>query len=134
MTHNKTPYQSKWDAVGIGASFICAIHCVLLPLFLSSLSFLGIEFLHNTSFEIITISTSLVVGSWALYNGCHKQHHYRWPMIAFIAGMGFLAAALWLKSGPWEMVLKALAAVCIITAHIFNWRYSRSCNHIPVSH
>ncbi|HAL95914.1 MAG TPA: MerC domain-containing protein, partial [Chitinophagaceae bacterium] len=30
-------FRINWDALGISASIACAIHCALLPLFLSSL-------------------------------------------------------------------------------------------------
>jgi MerC mercury resistance protein len=42
----------NWDAIGIGASLACAIHCALLPLFFSSLPLMGINILHNTQFEL----------------------------------------------------------------------------------
>ena len=38
----------NWDALGIGASLACAIHCALLPLFLSSLPLFGTNIINNT--------------------------------------------------------------------------------------
>ena len=42
----------NWDAIGISASIACAIHCALLPLFLTSLPLFGINIIHNLVFEI----------------------------------------------------------------------------------
>jgi len=39
------------DLFGIGASVACAIHCVILLLFLSGLSVFGGNILHNPWFE-----------------------------------------------------------------------------------
>jgi hypothetical protein len=38
----------NWDALGIATSLACAIHCALLPLFLSSLPLFGVNIIENT--------------------------------------------------------------------------------------
>ena len=40
----------NWDALGIGASLACAIHCALLPLFFSTLPLFGINIIHHLGF------------------------------------------------------------------------------------
>jgi hypothetical protein len=127
MKTASTPH-STWDAIGISASLICAIHCILLPLFLSSLPFLGIELLKNVVFEDMTVLISLVVGSWALYLGYRKKHRKSWPVLLFALGMiALLVSNSLFREQPPEKYLKFLAASCIIVAHSFNWKYTQNC-------
>lgn len=124
----KPAYRAKLDAIGIGASLACAIHCILLPIFFTTVPFLGIEWLENSTLEAITVSISLLVGSWALINGYRKHHHYIWPVLTFITGIaGMLVANIAPVSEQTEMILKFFGAGIIITAHGFNWKYSRHC-------
>ena len=48
-------FKMNWDALGISASIACAIHCAILPLFLTSLPVFGIEIINNELFEISMI-------------------------------------------------------------------------------
>jgi hypothetical protein len=62
----------NWDALGITASLACAIHCALLPLFLSTLPLFGINIINNVPFEIFMILLALAIGSYSLYHGWKK--------------------------------------------------------------
>jgi hypothetical protein len=62
----------NWDALGIGASLACAIHCAVLPLVLTSLPLFGINIIHNNFFEYFMIGLASVVGTYALWHG-HKN-------------------------------------------------------------
>ncbi|HVU94686.1 MAG TPA: MerC domain-containing protein [Puia sp.] len=128
----KSSYRWRWDAIGISASMVCAVHCVALPLLVSSLPFLGIELLSNKVFEAVMIGTSLAVGSWALSTGYRRRRRYGWPVALFAMGMFFLLySTLWTIPKNEEIVFKALAAASIITAHAFNWKYGRNCEIGP---
>ncbi len=121
----KLIHHSKWDAIGISASLICAVHCVALPLIFASLSFLGIEILNNFIIESLIITISLLVGSWALYTGFQKHRHF-FLLVIFIVGMMILFSSQFFAGHPRiEIICKAVAASCIITAHILNWKYSK---------
>src|SRR6185295_6719964 len=84
------PGKINWDALGIGASLACAIHCALLPLFLTSLPLFGINILNNISFEIIMIGLAFWIGAYSLYHGYKKHHHSSLPLILFSSGFVFL--------------------------------------------
>ncbi|HTQ63815.1 MAG TPA: MerC domain-containing protein [Puia sp.] len=125
IAETKTNYRSVWDKIGISASLVCAVHCVLLPVFFSTLPFLGIEILENKTIEIIVIATSLVVGSWALFNG-YRHYHKGWFLVIFVFGIIVLVISnTMITRRSWEIVLKAIAAVSIVTAHLYNWKFSK---------
>lgn len=117
----------NWDAFGIATSMACAIHCALLPLFLTSLPLFGVNIIHNRGFEYLMIGVAFSVGSYSLYHG-RKKHHHSWvPLAVFSAGIGFLLAkSVWHQ---WQLLLLLPAVACIITAHYLNYRLCRGHNH-----
>jgi hypothetical protein len=117
----------NWDAVGIGASLACAIHCALLPLFFSSLPLLGINILHNYKFEFGMIVISFFIGAYSLYHGYKKHHHSFKPIILFSIGIGLMFSRMVFR--PIELYLLFPAAVFIIYAHINNHMRCRVHNH-----
>ena len=117
----------NWDAIGISASVACAIHCALLPLFFSSLPLLGINILHNHSFELGMILLSFAIGAYSLYHGYKKHHHSYKPIILFTIGIALMLSRMVFRDI--EMVLLFPAAALIIIAHISNHTRCRVHNH-----
>ena len=112
----------NWDALGITTSVACAIHCALLPLFLSSLPLFGINIIHNQTFEYTMIAIAFVVGIFALSHGYRDCHHQLLPSIIFTIGVGFLLAKqIWHQ---WELFLLPPAVIAIILAHYINFKLS----------
>jgi MerC mercury resistance protein len=117
----------NWDALGIGASLACAIHCALLPLFLSSLPLFGTNIIENVYFEGAMIGLALCIGSYSLYHGYKKHHHSLVPLSLFFAGFVFLVIKeFFVHYHSWLLIP---AVLLIITAHIINYRSCRVHNH-----
>jgi hypothetical protein len=130
ITNEQKTYKGKLDAIGMGVSIACAIHCVLLPVFFTTLPLLGIEIMGNIVLETITVVLSAIIGSWALIRGFRAYHYKIIPVLIFIVSMMILIVANFNK-GASEIILKFLAITGIITAHLLNWYYSRNCrNHV----
>jgi|SRR6185295_966351 len=111
------------DLVGIGASIACAIHCAVLPLFLSGLSVFGINIIHNFWFESGMIGLAFVVGTLSLRHGFKRHHRSPVPLLLFTGGMLFLFAKQYWHN--YELFLLPFAVILIISAHISNFRFSR---------
>jgi len=117
----------NWDALGIGASLACAIHCAVLPLFLSSLPLFGINIIHHTGFEVGMIFLALCIGSYSLFHGYKKHHHNLLPLAFFFAGFTFLVLKqFFIHYATWLLIP---AVILIITAHLLNFRFCRVHNH-----
>jgi hypothetical protein len=115
------------DALGIGTSIACAIHCALLPLFLTSLPILGWDIIENEVFEYIMIFLALIIGSISLWHGYRKHHHSLRPLVVFGVGMVLLfAKQVWHGYQYWIL---PVAVVLIVTAHVMNFRFCRVHNH-----
>jgi hypothetical protein len=117
----------NWDALGIGASLACAIHCALLPLFLSSLPLFGINIIHNTAFEVGMIVLAFCIGTYSLYHGFKKHHHSWMPLFFFIIGFIFLIIKQFFVH--YETWLLIPAVLFIVTAHLINYRSCRIHDH-----
>lgn len=109
----------NWDALGIATSVICAIHCALLPVVLSSLPVFGINIIHNLYFEWGMIALAFVVGSYSLFHGYIKHHRSIKPVLIFSLGFIFLILKQFFTQ--YEIPFLIMAVVLIISAHFYNF-------------
>lgn len=123
--------SARLDQWGMTASLACAIHCAVLPFFMSTLPLWGLSFLAYSWVETSMICLSLLIGIWSLSTSYPKHKKLR-PVLVLVAGFGFIAAGHYFLESL-EAVLIPLGGFTIAGAHFFNWKYSRSCNHSPVA-
>lgn len=113
----------NWDFAGFSASLICALHCVLTPVFIS----LGVSssayFLHDHSFDIIILAIGLIVALFSLFKDL-LQHKNPLPTLLALVGFGLLSYSI-LSHQHNHLLFSLLGAGFIGTAHILNWRISR---------
>ena len=119
--------QINWNAVGVSASVACAIHCALMPLFITSLPLFGINILDNIYFEAGMILVALLIGWLTLFHGFRKHHHKLSPLYLFIAGMILLIVKHFFTNNTVWLVV--LSSALIITAYYLNWKYCRMAKH-----
>ncbi len=119
--------QVNWDALGVVTSIICALHCAVLPLILTSLPLFGINIIHNSFFEAGMIALAFAIGSFALYHGYKRHHHRLFTLLIFSTGFIFLVMKeIFISS---EILLLIPAVAFILTAHFFNYHFCRKANH-----
>jgi peptidoglycan/LPS O-acetylase OafA/YrhL len=116
------------DALGIGASLACAVHCALLPLLLTILPLLGSHMLENKKLEYGLLFFSFLAGSVALGRGYFRYHRRSMPLLVFTAGFILLLAGHLLPEGSyWVPAAIFPGAAGITGAHILNMRRTRQC-------
>lgn len=115
------------DLLGVGTSVACAIHCALLPLFVTSLPLFGVNIIHNTMFEVFMIVLAFCIGSYALYHGYKRHHHNLFPVIVFSVGFIFLVSKLFFA--VYEYWLLIPAVLFILSGHFLNYFFCRQANH-----
>jgi hypothetical protein len=117
----------NWDALGITTAVACAIHCAILPLFLTSLPLMGVNIINNLVFEILMIVIAFFIGSYSLFHGYRLHHHRLSPLMIFVAGMFLLILKQYFIQ--YETWLLLPAVVFIISSHLLNYRFCRIANH-----
>lgn len=109
----------NWDAMGIGTSIACAIHCAILPVIVTSLPVFGINIIHNGFFEWTMISIAFFVGAYSLVHGHIKHHRTFGPILIFSMGFIFLVLKQFLPA--LEISFLIIAVILIISAHYYNY-------------
>ncbi|MEN2746536.1 MerC domain-containing protein [Sphingomonas sp. T9W2] len=115
------------DGAAIGASLLCLIHCIGLPILfalLPALASIGLpssEWLH-----LLLLLTAIPVSALALVGGW-RAHGRVVPMLLGALGLSGLAAGLAFDSVPGaETALTVAGSLALAMAHLGNWRRLRT--------
>jgi cation transport ATPase len=123
-----TPYKARLDKISIAVALACMLHCVLVPVLLTTLPLWGVEILENVYIELATIAIALVAGGWAVWTGYRKYHRKLFIPLLFTAGITLMAATTFFEHESIETIGKSMAALLVIIAQVLNWRASHRCN------
>jgi len=122
------PVADWIERAAAGASFLCLIHCIGLPLLLAALPGLSKLVALPESFHLWMLAFALPASSIALFGG-YAGHLRMFPLLIGIGGLVLLAAAALLWPGEMLDTLATIAgALCLMFAHLSNWRL-RHRNH-----
>jgi hypothetical protein len=114
----------RLDAFGVVVSSICAVHCVIVALFLAAMPIAGATFISDPRLELTFVASALVIGFVSLGMGFWRVHRDERPMIAFAIGSLFLLGlrSFALHLPVLEAAIVVLGASAIITGHLWNRR------------
>lgn len=121
---NKSRWWHLADRVGAMASFLCAIHCALLPFVLALLPLIGLEFLADHRFERIFVLCACVLASLVLVRG-FRRHRRSLPLRLAVPGLSLLLlgiAFIDLGSPILHSVLVTCGGMLLAAAHFANLR------------
>jgi hypothetical protein len=132
----QTPHHSRlWhfaDRLGATASFLCAIHCALLPFVLALLPILGLGFLADHAFERGFVLCACVLASAALISG-YRRHHRPLPLWLALPGLSLLVLGVTYAEN-YSIVLHSVMVTCggllVASAHFTNLRLDRLHGHV----
>src|SRR6185437_12655372 len=125
------PKSARWwqlaDRVGATASFLCAIHCALLPFVLTVLPLLGLGFLAGHRFERGFVMFAGTLALFALLGG-YRRHRRRLALL--------LLGVTW--ATDYSIVVHSVMVTCggllLASAHFVNLaidrRHGRSGAHV----
>lgn len=121
----------NFDALGIGISIACAVHCAVLPLLFAVLPLFGTNIVDHAGFEYLMIGAATLVGMISLWHGYRKHHRQPWPSLIFMSGILLLVSKNFYSSH--ELFLLIPAVLLIISAHWMNYRLSRKNSSSPAA-
>lgn len=124
-----TKTSEHLDRLGMTASTLCAVHCALVPIFLTTLPLLGLDFLANEWVEISMIAVSVVLGTLSLTMSYRKQHRKLLPFIVLATGFALIFTGHFAGIKSLEPILIPLGGFIVAAAHLVNWRLNSTCSH-----
>lgn len=133
---NKSRWWQMADRIGATASFLCAIHCALLPFVLALLPFLGLEFLADQRFERGFVLFACALALIALIRG-FRRHQQPLPLLLAAPGLALLLLGV-TYAESYSVVLHSVLVTCggllLASAHFVNLRrdshQARGADHV----
>lgn len=120
------PASGRWwglaDRIGATASFLCAIHCALLPFVLTLLPLLGLGFLASHTFERGFVAFAVMLAMVALVIG-YRRHHRRLPLLLAVPGLLLLLLGITvidLHTLALHSVLVTCGGLLVASGHFVN--------------
>lgn len=115
-------WWSLADRVGATASFLCAIHCALLPFVLTLLPLVGLGFLASHEFERGFVAFAVLLAMVALVIG-YRRHHRALPLFLAVPGLALLLVGIALVDSH-TLLLHSVLVTCggllVASAHFTN--------------
>jgi hypothetical protein len=116
---SKKLYRLSWDHLGGFLSFLCMIHCLVLPWLLIMLPFALLldEYVHLWLFLAITPTAALA--AWSGF----RQHRQHLPAIFILLGVFLVGIAALRPIGEGlEVTLTVVGSLLLIFGHVHNGR------------
>ena len=113
----------NFDTLGITTTIICAIHCAILPLILTSLPIFGNNLIDNLAFEYFMIALAAGIGLYSLTHGFKRHHHAKRPILVFSFGILMLLLKQFIHEQ--QLLFLIPGVIAIISAHLMNIKFCR---------
>jgi hypothetical protein len=119
------------DRFGATASFLCAVHCALLPLVIAALPAIGLGVLANHAYERAFIAFASVLALTTFIVGFRRHRRFR---AFWFLGPGILLLASGIvvdfeESAMLHAVLVAMGGTLVAVSHLTNLRLAHGHVH-----
>ncbi len=123
------------DRVGFAASFLCAVHCAVLPLLLALLPAFGLKVGGWIDLDQAFVVFATVLGAGTLTLGYRRHRAFRaWLWLLPGLGLVWLGAFTSLHDhGISHAVVMTVGGVLLAGAHFINLRLTHAASALPVN-
>ncbi|WP_447724160.1 MerC domain-containing protein [Sphingomonas koreensis] len=115
--------MGKWfDGFAVGASALCLIHCLGLPLLIAALPAIASRINPGEGFHLAVLLFAIPTSAFALVEGW-RRHRGVAPL--FVGGAGLMLMAAGLGFENWVAVetgVTVAGSLLLAGAHVANWR------------
>ncbi len=140
MALSSSVLQRGADRLGVGAAWLCALHCAAWPLLLAVLPALGAWNLAGIEEGFVVFAAILGLGSLVTGYRRHRTFRAFWFLVPGLALLGMGAFSEIHEDVVWHAVFMTAGGVLVGAAHLVNLRLSHghvhdaSCGHLPPAH
>jgi len=135
--HRPSLFARLADRFGATASFLCAVHCALLPLIIAALPALGLAFLANHNYErgFIVFASILALTTLVIGVRRHRQFRAFWFLVPGIALLFAGIIVDFEHSSTLHATLVSLGGTLVALSHLTNLRlahrhvHNAACGH-----
>ncbi len=114
----------KADWVGILGSVGCIIHCLIMPVLLSSAA----SFTAHAEYRWLDY-VFLTVAAVAVWFSARKASSVMVRILLILAWAIFAGSIIWEESIPFASILMYIGSVLLIIGHVLNLRQIHQCTH-----
>ncbi|MDQ4123142.1 MAG: MerC domain-containing protein [Acidobacteriota bacterium] len=121
--------STKIDNLGAAMSWICAAHCVFLPLGASFLPLVGLSFFTDEKVEWLLLAASLLIAALSLLPAYFRQHKKIHTLVFFASGVSLVIIAhhVFEDAPIYQIPFVVFGAGLITAAHLLNRHLCRCC-------
>lgn len=114
------------DVLGIGASGLCAVHCLVMPFVLSALPFLSNGMLSEETVHWSLAGFVVTFCFMGILPGYlqHRKHRVLMPMLF---GLTLVLLATFVLDESMELPVITLGNALVITSHFLNRKFMKKC-------
>lgn len=110
------------ERAAVGASILCLIHCLALPILLAALPALSTILSVPESIHVWILAFAIPAAGAALVTG-YRRHMARYPMVMGVIGLAFMAIGAFVFARQWlETPTTVFGSTTLASAHVINWR------------
>jgi len=126
------------DRVGFAASFLCAVHCALLPILLGVLPALGLKLGGWLDFDLAFVVFASVLGLATISMGW-RRHRVVHGWLALLPGLALLWIGVLshLHDSPAHAIMMTTGGLLLAGAHFINMRlthaHTHACGCVPAN-
>lgn len=115
-------HEDWFDRAALGASFLCLVHCLALPLLFAALPALSHVIAIPESFHVWILLFAVPASGAALLGG-RARHRASWPSGAGACGLLCLVlGAFAVERASDETAITVAGSLMLAAAHVANWR------------
>jgi hypothetical protein len=125
----------SWDYLGIWLSFLCILHCLVMPVILILAPFYHF-YLDQFEFHLGLFVILLLIACWALLRGYYRHRNQR-VLVYGLCGLAILLAVALIPHSHETYdnivvsIINSIGSIFLISAHIMN---VRACRHHHTHH
>jgi hypothetical protein len=126
-------HKFNLDFVGFAASFVCAIHCLAIPIFISIGISTSTAIVHDHTFDLVIIGIGIIVAVSSLFTDIKKHNSYL-PLSIIVIGFCVLLFSIQGHHDWKHAMISVLGSGLVASAHYINWKKVRNISKVTQTH